>query len=52
MLGEVESHKTLPPQICQIWFLGKSSYRPIYRSENLTILRLFVHLLVPVGLEL
>ena len=52
MLHEIYSRMALPPQIHQIWVLGKPVICLIHLSEALTVLYLYVYLLVSVGLEL
>ena len=53
MLREIDSHTALtpPPNLSDL-DPRDTSYMPICRSEALTVLYLFVHLLVPVGIEL
>ena len=52
MLGEVESRTELTPPNLSDMGPGDTGYIPIHRSEALTVLCLFVHLLVPVGLKI
>ena len=52
VLREIDSRTAFPPQLCQIWILGTPVICLIHRSEYLTVLYLYVHLLFSVELEL
>ena len=52
MIREIESRTTPPPPNISYMVPRDTGCRPIHISEALTILCLFIHLIVPVGLEL